>query len=152
MKRRPILLAAAIAELLRFFALMTLAQGLGLFRAANGAERLFRYGAAPQLLFAAGFFFLWLDHVRYNAYRPLLIVGKIAGLVVLVPVALLLGDYLKAAQAMLPHPGTVAALVGVIALVDVLSLTLLALSGERDDGPLEAPPGQGPEDIEKVGG
>ena len=152
MKRRPLFLAATIAELLRFFALIALAQQLGLFKTTNGALRLFRYAAAPQLLFAAGFFFLWLDLRRYAVYRPLIVVGKLANLAALVPLALLMGDYLRTSQVMTASPSLLIALVGTVSLVDVGALALAALSGGRamDSGAAPSLPGQGPGDIEDV--
>jgi hypothetical protein len=85
MKRKIPHLVASITELVRFFALMLLAGNLGMVAGDGGASRLFRYVAAPQLLFAVGFFFLWLDFGRYGSYRPLLAVGKVAALVAFVP-------------------------------------------------------------------
>jgi len=158
MKRRPIHLAATIAELLRFGALIMLVQSLGLFRVSNGALRLLRYAAAPQLIFAAGFFFLWFDRERYKAYRPLLMLGKIVSLAALLPVAVLVGDYLRAEPGMMSSPGAAMVYLGLIVLVDLGALAVLVLSGESVERghprepapPLE--PGQGPADIEKVEG
>lgn len=154
MKRRPIHLAAVIAELLRFFALIMLMQSLGLFRASNGASRILRYAAAPQLLFAAGFFFLWLDRERYKAYRPLLMSGKIVLLAALLPVTFLVGDFIRAEPGLMPSPGLAMLFLGVLVLVDLGALAILALTGEGADParPLGPAPGQGRADIEKVEG
>ena len=150
MKRRPIHLAAVIAEILRFFALIMLAQSLGLFRGASGAARLMRYAAAPQLLFPAAFFFLWLDRERYKAYRPLLILGKIVSLAALLSVAVLVGDFLRAEPDMMPNPGAAILYLGILVIVDLGALAVLALGGAE---PERSPaPGQGPGDIEKVEG
>ena len=88
MKRKFLYLAAAIAELARFLALMQLSANFGAIGDGEGAPRLFRYAAAPQLLFSAAFFFLWLDYGRYGSYRPLVAVGKLVALVAIVPLAL----------------------------------------------------------------
>ncbi len=154
MKRRLIHLVAVIAELLRFSAFVLLAQDLGLFRASGVASRLFRYAAAPQLLFAAGFFFLWLDRERYKAYRPLLILGKIVSLTALFPVAFLAGDFLMADPTLMPSSGSVMFPLVVLILVDLGALAILALTGGGGDSTRQhvAPPGRGSADIEKVEG
>ena len=61
MKRRVSSLAAAGVEIARFALLMFLARDFGAIDGGGGFPRLLRYAAAPQLLFALGFFFLWLD-------------------------------------------------------------------------------------------
>ena len=135
-----------------------LVQSLGLFRVSNGALRLLRYAAAPQLIFAAGFFFLWFDRERYKAYRPLLMLGKIVSLAALLPVAVLVGDYLRAEPGLMSSPGAAMPYLGVLVLVDLGALAILLLSGESagTGGPREPAcppePGQGPADIEKVEG
>ena len=55
MRRKAVHLMAAIVESLRFLALAFLAFDLGLLNPS--VSSLIRYAAAPQLLFAAGFFF-----------------------------------------------------------------------------------------------
>ena len=87
-----------------------------------GVSSLLRYAAAPQLLFAAGFFFMWLDPARYGAYRPLLLVGKAACVVCLLPLA-----WAVARDPGRPGPPSACATSGIllaflIAAVDVFSL------------------------------
>jgi hypothetical protein len=155
MQRKPLFLAAAVAETLRFLGFVFLAFDLGALLKPS-VSSLVRYGAAPQLLFAAGFFFLWLDPLRYAPYRPLLLVGKAANLLCLLPLAAtLLGDPGPASLG-LPFLGRAMGLL--IALVDAGSLLVLILVRAVPPSvgsPLQGPsgsssPGQGPEDIERV--
>jgi hypothetical protein len=149
MQRKPLFLAASIAELLRFLAIFFLADSLGVLRMGVGAPSLFRYAASPQLLFAAALFFLWYDYGRYEAYRPLLAAGKAVSLLVLLPLALRLA--LSQLGAMSDF-----VLLGFAALVDIGVLLLASLKSRA----VEATPPQveshtgprGPEDIEKVEG
>jgi hypothetical protein len=113
---------------------------------------LLRYAAAPQLLFAAGFFFLWLDAPRYREYRPLLLIGKAACVVCLFPLAVsLVGDPKTVALAFgLPFMGI--ALAFFVAMVDIASLAVL-VGVKLPERPAEAPsasPGQTQDEIEKV--
>lgn len=135
MKRRIPHLAAAVAELVRFLALMLLSAKLGVIGAAGdegGGAFLLRYAAAPQLLFAAGFFFLWLDFGRYGIYRPLLAIGKIAALVALLPLSVEIGYYRFVPQASVVDPRGAGSLALAIAAVDLGSLALLILYGRRE--------------------
>jgi hypothetical protein len=50
---------------------------LGGLHESAGLSSFLRYATGPQLFFVIGFFFLWLDRPRYDAYRSLLFVGKI---------------------------------------------------------------------------
>lgn len=77
MKRTPSLFAFAGLELARIFAL---ARILAPFASSGEAGRLFGLAAAPNALFAFGFFFLGLDAARYSAYAPLLLAGKAVSL------------------------------------------------------------------------
>jgi hypothetical protein len=77
MMKKKRFLAASILELLRYFVIGAMAPAIGLDAAGKAGEALFRYALLPQLLFAAGFFFLWLDGERYARYRTLLLVGKV---------------------------------------------------------------------------
>lgn len=147
MQRKVLYLAASIAELLRFLALFFIADSLGVLMMDGGIPALLRYAAAPQLLFAAGLFFLWYDPERYGAYRPLLLVGKAIGLLVLAPFAFrLVASGLAEIRDF--------ALIGLIALVDLLVLLLLALRprAARAVPAAEETGPRGPEDIEKVEG
>jgi len=118
---------------------------------------LLRYAAAPQLLFAAGFFFMWLDPERYSSYRPLLAVGKLALVVCFLPLAASLLRDPNATGSTLGVPFLGIYLAVAVAVVDVASLCILALGGghaasaSAEKGP-SAPvkPGQGPGDIEQV--
>jgi hypothetical protein len=150
MRRKAVHLIAAIAESVRFLAVLFLAFDLGaLFD--SSVSSLVRYAAAPQLLFAAGFFFLWLDPPRYSPYRPLLIIGKLASVVCLVGLA---ADLLR-------DPTAIPAALGlafIVGAVDILSLSVLILAKPEgaalqrppaaDQGP--SAPGQGPDEIEQV--
>ena len=153
MKRNPIYLAATMAELARFVALMIVSQLMGVLGKTNGSVQLIRYDAAPQLLFAVGLFFLWLDRQRYESYRSLLLVGKLAELVTVFPLALYAGSFSGVGRAATASPATLMPLVSALALVDLGVLLLLALdkgSGEAQGaGPAELP-GQGPSEVEEV--
>ena len=85
MQRKPLYLVASAAETARFFALPFLALALGGLRDSAGSASFFRYAAGAQLLFVAGFFFLWLDRPRYDAFRSLLFLGKIVSVVTFLP-------------------------------------------------------------------
>jgi hypothetical protein len=75
MKRKAVFLAASVTEVARFAMIAFVAFDAGI-AAGGAAGDVFRYAAAAQLLFAIGFFFLWLDRPRYGRYSPLLIAGK----------------------------------------------------------------------------
>lgn len=128
MKRNFLHLAASGAELLRFAALMSLAAAFGATDEAGGFPRLIRYAASAQLLFAAGFFFLWLDAARYGSYRPLLAVGKAALLASLVPLAFQVGFALAEPSAGLRDPRAALGYVIALAAIDLGSLALLAFT------------------------
>jgi hypothetical protein len=162
-------MVAAIAEALRFLAIVFLAYDLGALLNPSLFSFL-RYAAVPQLLFAAGFFFLWLDPQRYAPYRPLLLIGKLATLLCFFPLALALlrdpstaqlssGPNTAALGFDLPFIGRAMALV--LVLVDMLSLAVLVFGTESaklgqseagGGGGASGPskPGQGPGDIERV--
>ena len=156
MQRKPLFLVAAAAELGRFLALAFLAGAVGALRSGSGLPAFFRYAMAPQLLFAAMFFFLWYDRERYGAYRPLAIAGKAVSLAAFIPLAVgLVAE--GASMAYLARQGALAA--AAVLGIDLGSLLLLCLYG-RPEGETEAEPGEagapgaprGPEDIEKVEG
>ncbi len=117
---------AAIAESLRFLAIVFLAFDLDVLLGPS-ASSLLRYAAAPQLLFVAGFFFLWLDPGRYDAYRSLLIVGKLASIACFIPLALALARDPKTSAVSLGVPGLGGILASLIVVVDIASLSVLAL-------------------------
>jgi hypothetical protein len=138
MRRTAVHLVAAIAETLRFLAIVFLAFDVGALD-EPGVSALLRYAAAPQLLFAAGFFFMWLDRPRYGEYRPLLLVGKAACAACLVPLAWAIA---RDPWGSLPAFGLRNAgilLSFLVAAVDVFSLTVLILS----PGTLRREPGEG---------
>jgi hypothetical protein len=150
MRRKAVHIAAAIAESLRFFAIAFLAFDVGSPLNA-GISSLLRYAAAPQLLFAAGFFFLWLDPPRYGAYRPLLLVGKAASAVCFIPLA----------ASLLRDPRSLAlGWAFLIGAADIFSLSVLIIARTGLSRPPVAPaagqgpsrPGQSPEEIERVEG
>ncbi len=165
MQRKPLYLAISAAEILRFLGLAFLAGSLGAL--GTGAEpsgaaalgSLFRYVAAPQLLFGAAFFFLWYDRGRYAPYRPLAIVGKILALAAILPVffaAFRLGpDILPNRRAAL-YPAAAVLLVDLLGLAALLADRNPAgdAADAGEEGGRAAPkagnaPG-GPEDIERV--
>ncbi|TFG85035.1 MAG: hypothetical protein E4H20_01480 [Spirochaetales bacterium] len=71
MRHKPFFFTFAGVELFRYY---FLTQGALLAVAAQ--PQLLRLVAAPNLLFAAAFFFLGMNPDRYSVYRPLIIVGK----------------------------------------------------------------------------
>jgi hypothetical protein len=158
MKRKIPYLAASGMELVRFIALMLLAGNLGLAGEDSGTSRLFRYAVVPQLLFAAGFFFLWLDADRYGPYRPLLAVGKIVSLAGFAPfAAFILFSWESPALGLLDFRSAFVASL-FVAAEDAASLVVLVLcrarGGEASRNarePSDRPAvGQAPEDIERV--
>ncbi len=154
MGRKAVHLVAAIAESLRFVALVFLAFGVGALLDPTVAS-LLRYAAASQLLFAAGFFFMWLDPDRYSSYRPLLAIGKIALVVCFLPLAAALLRDPSAAGPVLGVRFLGAYLAFAIAAADIFGLCVLALAGPASGkkGPSAAAGiGQSPEDIERVEG
>jgi hypothetical protein len=158
MRRKAVHLLAAIAESLRFFAVVFLAFSVGALL-DPGAASLLRYAAVPQLLFAAGFFFMWLDPERYSSYRPLLAIGKAALVVSFLPMAAALMRDAGATGATFGLPFLGIILAFFIALVDLACLCVLALASPREAPPSarnepirRADVGQSPEDIEQVEG
>jgi hypothetical protein len=154
MRGKGVHIFAAIAESLRFVAVVFLAFSLGALLDPS-VSSLLRYAAAPQLLFAAGFFFMWLDPARYSSFRPLLAIGKAASAACFLPLAAaLVGD----PAAMGPTFGISylgVSLAFFLAVVDVTSLCILALGGPAKAGeglppPATPPVGQSPEDIERI--
>jgi hypothetical protein len=78
MRRTPLFFAFAGLELIRYFTLVNVA---GPFSAPSvAASQILRLLAAPNILFAAAFFFLAIDRERYAVYQPLLILGKAVSL------------------------------------------------------------------------
>jgi hypothetical protein len=146
MRRKAVHLMAAIVESLRFIAIAFLAFDLGLLLNPS-VSSLLRYAAAPQLLFAAGFFFLWLDPSRYGSYRPLLLIGKVASVACLLPLARSVAIAPGAASFGLPFLAI--ALIFFIGAVDIASISILALA--KPEQP-HSVPGQGVDDIERVEG
>ncbi|HUW69695.1 MAG TPA: hypothetical protein VMX33_05630 [bacterium] len=78
MRRTPLFFAFAGLELVRYLTLAFAAQPFAV--SLPLAQQMLRLVAAPNLLFAVGFFFMGLDARRYGDYRPLLIVGKAVAL------------------------------------------------------------------------
>jgi hypothetical protein len=154
MRRKAVHLIAAIAELFRFLAVVFIAFNVGALFDAS-VSSLLRYAAAPQLLFAAGFFFLWLDPPRYGSYRPLLLIGKAACAVCFLPLAAALARDPNTAKATFGIPYLGLALAFFIAAVDIASLSLLVLvrSAEEALRPVQpVQPSPGPDEIEQVEG
>jgi hypothetical protein len=156
MRRKAVHIVAAIAEGLRFLAVVFLAFSVGALLDPS-VSSLLRYAAVPQLLFAAGFFFMWLDPARYSSYRPLLAVGKAALVVCFLPLAGALVRDPKAMGASLGVPFLGLILAFFLVAVDISSLCVLAFGSAPpvDGGPSRpdhGPAGQGPSDIERVEG
>ena len=161
MQRKPLYLVASAAETARFFALPFLALALGGLKDSAGSASFFRYAAGAQLLFVAGFFFLWLDRPRYDAFRSLLFLGKIVSVVSFLPLLLEL-LFSSAGRAGMNRSGVLAALI--VSCADIFGFFVLLVArpfsgpggGPRDpstsDGaqPPLADPGQGPDEIEGV--
>jgi hypothetical protein len=158
MRRKPVHLIAAIAESFRFFAIAFLAYSIGALGSAS-VSGILRYSAAPQILFAVGFFFLWLDPARYIAYRPLLLLGKAACLICFLPMGTAVAADPTSRGLSLGVPALGFGLAFLIAIIDILSLSVLILV--RDEratagpaAPCEAkapkPAGQSPDEIERV--
>ena len=156
MQRKPLFLAASAAESARFFALSFLADALGGLHGGGGLAPFFRYATSAQLLFAVAFFFLWLDRQRYDAYRPLLFLGKLLSLATFVPllVALLGGTQAQVLRGRVGGTATILCLA-----VDLLGFLFLLGSGPffqggsgSQDAPGEGLGPRGPADIEDVEG
>ncbi|HRZ65222.1 MAG TPA: hypothetical protein P5133_09860, partial [Spirochaetia bacterium] len=126
MKRKFLYLVAAIAELARFLALLLLSADFGAIGEGGGFPRLFRYAAAPQLLFAAAFFFLWLDEARYGPYRPLAAIGKLALLAAALPLGLEVAYSFVEPGSGLRDPGFASLALGFSLAVDLFGLGLAA--------------------------
>jgi hypothetical protein len=158
MQRKPLFLAASIAESARFFALFFLADAVGGLHGGGGQASFFRYAASAQLLFGVGFFFLWFDGSRYDPYRPLLFLGKLLSLATFVPLLVsLLGDF--QAFTLRGRAGPLAA--GIALALDIFGFCVLLGTGPFSRATFEAPPPdspsaptypRGPEDIEDVEG
>ena len=78
MRRTYLFFALAGLELARYLLLAFAAQPFA--AALPAAQQMLRLVAAPNLLFAVGFFFIGIDARRYGGYRPLLVVGKAVSL------------------------------------------------------------------------
>lgn len=150
MRRKPIHLCAAITEAIRFFALAFLAYAIGSLGSAS-VEGILRYAAVPQILFAAGFFFLWFDPLRYSAYRSLLLLGKIASILCLLPLAASVAGDPGARGLSLGKPALGLSMALLISALDLFALAVLFLAKpqiQAADG--SKPIGQSPEDIERI--
>ena len=152
MQRKTLFLVAAVAESARFFVLVFLASALGGLREGAGLPSLFRYAAGGQLFFVIGFFFLWFDQARHDAYRSLLFVGKIVSFATFIPLAIAMASLLRAGR-LVDGSSLIFALV--IFGVDIFGFCLLLASkpfgGSVGRSPAPpAPTMQGPEEIERV--
>lgn len=78
MRRTYLFFALAGLELARYLLLAFAAQPFA--APLPQAQQMLRLLAAPNLLFAVGFFFIGIDERRYGGYRPLLVVGKAVAL------------------------------------------------------------------------
>ncbi len=129
MRKKTRFLAASITETIRYFIVIFLASALGFPAAGIAGNALFRYACLPQLLFAAGFFFLWLDQPRYARFRSLLLAGKAA---LVIPGAFLALSLFVAARTgrggfMIPRSALFAGFA--VVLLDLFSTACLLVSG-----------------------
>jgi len=79
-KRLNIFLLLAVAEVCRYFLLVLVLPYELSVVSSQLTGRFLRFIAAPQLLVPAALFFLWLDQPRYREYLPLVLLGKLIGL------------------------------------------------------------------------
>lgn len=138
MKRKAVFLAASAAELARFALIAFVAFDAGI-AAGGAAGDVYRYAASAQLLFAIGFFFMWLDPPRYSGYAPLLVTGKAMNLA-LAAAAALEGRMLGRQTILDMAVGRLGALPAVAILAaDLFGLAVLlaARGGPRGDAPGE---------------
>ena len=152
MQRKPLFMVAAVAEAARFLLLFFLARAGGETDESAGFLSFFRYAASGQLFFVFGFFFLWYDRSRHDGYRSLLFAGKIVSLATFVPLAIAMAGSIRAGK---PADGSSILFALAIFGVDIYGFCLLLVSrpfgGPVGQGPaLRSPPGQGPDDIERV--
>jgi len=152
MQRKPLFLAAAVAETARFFSLAFLANALGGLHEATSLPSFIRYASAAQLIFVLGFFFLWLDRQRYDSYRSLLFVGKMVSLAAFLP---FFATLLQAQRSGLGDGSPFVPALAAFA-VDAFGFFILLASkpfgtGSPGPRPTQAPPPeQGPLSIEEV--
>ena len=78
MRRTPFYFVLACLELVRYFVLV-LAAG-NFVTTIPSTSQVLRIISAPNALFAIALLFLGIDSVRYEVYKPLLVVGKLAAL------------------------------------------------------------------------
>ena len=152
MRRSIITLLGAGGELVRFFGLVALARA---FLGGAGGESslaMIQFAASPHLLFAGGFFFLWRDPRRYDAFRPLLVAGKALCVLTL---GSLLARFALSFRGETPPPGDPAVLlaaIGAFLVWDAAAGLALAQSlrahplGSEDPRP--EPPDLVPEPVE----
>jgi hypothetical protein len=136
MRRKPLFFAASAIELLRFIALSFVATALGAAVAGQGDPAVFRYAAAPGLLFAVAFFFLGRDPLHYAPFRLLIVAGKLLSLAAFLPLGLSLLPALLPQAAGRDLRGALpwaAILLG----ADLLSLLIAAAYGRREKAPEE---------------
>ncbi|MGA2545803.1 MAG: hypothetical protein ABSF43_04610 [Rectinemataceae bacterium] len=161
MQRKPLFLVAAVTESARFFILFFLANALGGLRQDAGLSSFFRYASGAQLFFVIGFFFLWLDLPRYDAYRSLLFVGRIISLATFIPLFIAMihatgsGNRIDSSSFIFAS---------VVLGLDMFGFCVLLISkpfsaftgqspvtGLRPQSPAsQGPSGQGPDEIERV--
>lgn len=126
MRKNKRFLAASVTETVRFFLVLFLASSFGLGDGSVPGRALFGYACLPQLLFAAGFFFLWLDRPRYSVFRTLLLSGKLALALPGVFLALSLKASLRGVAG-LSLPGNTMPVCAAVVFIDLFSLACLLL-------------------------
>jgi len=152
MRRSIIALIGAGGELVRFFGLMALAR---VFLGSAGGKSsldLFQFAAAPQLLFAGGFFFLWLDPGRYDVFRPLLAAGKALCFLSLAALTVRFIVYFRQDVFVAGDPAAVLTAMLSFLLWDAAAGCVLIVSLRKfpglPDGPKEGPADNLPETVE----
>jgi len=139
MRRTPHYIAFAGLELARYFVLVSATSHFA--TTTPSASQALRIVAAPNTLFAIAFLFLGLDSKRYEAYKPLLMVGKLAALFSgIIALPRLLGNSTSSSLA------ATYSILG-IAVWDALTAVILALPDKTRPAEPTSPPPE-PERVE----
>lgn len=138
MRRSIITLLGAGGELIRFFGITALARAFLGGGAGKTSLALLQFAASPHLLFAGGFFFLWLDPRRYDAFRPLLAAGKALCVLTLGTLAARFALGLRGELPPQGDPGILLAAMGAFLAWDAAAA--LALVRSLRSHPLDPPP------------
>jgi hypothetical protein len=136
MKHRPFaFLVLAAWELARFYIVAAFVSAPQ--SAAGYGTAVF--ALAPQILFAAAFFFLWFDYGRYSPYRPLLIAAKLVSLLAAVAFVFTVLGRAGADGSIVSTVSRFRATV-LVGAGDAIAVAVLALSRPRVEIPRDQPP------------